>query len=244
MHSLLKQNETIVPQSQFFGYNYKTPKWPLDESYAMYTLAVFKPRRDKINKLKHLVLGHRKILEDFMYHPAFPMQQLGEILQCKRSDDIQFYDDKMRGDDNYTPPDGRTNNVDNDAATANKNGATQRREGNEEENAIYVNLSDDIFDSLDDRATGHNCAEIVDRHILDAVNDYKLNLYDDLNEGTATGVRQPLCIFKRNCIDPRMLQQETRNCWYSTIYCIRSNYPIIFWLMTMRLNNPRYVMYL
>ena len=43
-----KPGKKNVPQ--FLGYNNKNPKWPLDEKYAKYTLALFKPWRGVMKK--------------------------------------------------------------------------------------------------------------------------------------------------------------------------------------------------
>ena len=51
-----KEGKKIIPQ--FMGYNSENPKWPIDEKYAKYTLALFKPWRDRVVEGEIDVLRH------------------------------------------------------------------------------------------------------------------------------------------------------------------------------------------
>ena len=44
-----REGKVTIPQ--FFGYH-DVPRWPLDENYSKWTLAIFKPWRESIEELR------------------------------------------------------------------------------------------------------------------------------------------------------------------------------------------------
>ena len=79
--------ESYPIKPQFVGYNNRRPGWPIKEEYAMYTLAIFKPWRDKIETLKHTPSNtYAQTLLDFLWDPNMPEFLRSDILLAKRNE--------------------------------------------------------------------------------------------------------------------------------------------------------------
>jgi hypothetical protein len=74
-----KKNKLVAPQ--FFGF-YNKPTWPLDETYSMWMLTLYKPWQNSLDSLKE---GDSFVtaLLDYMWDPAFPKKIAVQIHRKK-----------------------------------------------------------------------------------------------------------------------------------------------------------------
>ena len=75
-----KEGKVTIPQ--FFGYH-DVPRWPLDENYSKWTLAIFKPWRESIEELRGIDGLFSTTLKQFMFDSDFPPRKRAEILRVK-----------------------------------------------------------------------------------------------------------------------------------------------------------------
>ena len=169
------KKEKFAPQ--FIGFK-QVAKWPLEEVYSKWMLAIYKPWRGSIDSLK-LDGSFSKQLVHYMWDRNIPLRITLDIVRRKYSFKYDLSETNIfNGEFAHTPTDEmeRQNAEHDEAVELNLNHAELDWDDDD-----YGDLSESDFDSLYDGGNEKDWSEGYDEKYESWLDEYTTKFYSDLN---------------------------------------------------------------